>query len=65
MEKTQLARSYSVGNIGTALSFRTNTEVAESLTHSSAAVSQSRGGRPGLSGPNKPDSFCGRRGTLK
>ena len=26
---------------------------------------ESRGGRPGLTAPNKPDSFCGRKATLK
>ena len=26
---------------------------------------ESRGGRPGLAVPNKPDGFCGRKATLK
>ena len=29
------------------------------------AVCESRGGRPGLPVPNKPDGFCGRKATLK
>ena len=27
-------------------------------------LSESRGGRPGLPVPNKPDGFCGRKATL-
>ena len=27
-------------------------------------VCESRGGRPGLSAPNKPHGFCGRKATL-
>ena len=30
----------------------------------SGAVCESRGGRPGLPVPNKPDGFCGRKATL-
>ena len=29
------------------------------------AVCETRGGRPGLPVPNKPDGFCGRKATLK
>ena len=28
-------------------------------------LNESRGGRPGLPDPNKPDGFCGRKATLK
>ena len=32
---------------------------------SSGPVCESRGGRPGLPVPNKPDGLCGRKATLK